>query len=220
VFASWSIFGTGLSLGRYAGDLDELAIFGRALSDIEIGELFLAGADGMCSTECTQRADDAFQGATVTDHSGLRSSSADGAFGATHISPEVDSLLFEDGLSDGTVHFVEWQTASPIVFAGIGLRALHESATTQRAFRKVRVEARTVGGSFQTVYERDVVLPYAPASNELMHCARLRPALYQQFRAHFTQDGPAGFSGPRVMEIDGVGLPLRVFRDGYEEAVN
>ena len=217
VFASWEVFGSGFTLGRYAGDLDELAVFGRALSDEEIGELFLAGSDGMCRAACTQRADDAFQGALVTGNTGLRSSNPDGIFGATNVSPEVDSLLFQDGLADGTVHTVEFETAEPIRLSGLGLHAFHDSlADTQRAFRNVRIEARALGGNFQTIYERDVVVPYAPASRELTHCVALRPVLWQQFRAHFTQDGPAGFSGPRVLELDGIGQPDRMFRDGFE----
>jgi hypothetical protein len=220
VFAAWNVLGSGLSLGRYSGDLDEVQIFGRALDDTEIGELFLAGAQGLCPAACAQRADDAFEGALVTANSGLRSNLPDGLFGATNLSPEPDSLLFEDGKPDGTVHSIEWRIDAPVLLTGFGLRALHDSvANTQRALRHVKLQARPVGGVFQTVYERDVLVPYRPAGNELMHCARLRPALYQEFRAEFTQDGPAGFSGPRLMELDGFGLPHLVFRDGFEGSI-
>lgn len=218
VFASWEVFGSGLSLGRYSGDLDELAVFDRALSEMEIGELFLAGRQGLCTTQCTQHADDAFQGATITSTTGLRSSHPGGIFGAVDVSPEVDSLLLADGQADGTVHAIEWETRTPVLMDAFGLHAMHDAFDdTQRAFRHVRMQARLSGQPFATVYERDVVLPYAPGDRQLSHCAKLRPALYQEFRVEFTQDGPAGFSGPRVLELDGIATPVRVFHDGFEE---
>jgi hypothetical protein len=218
VFASWSVIGSGLTLGRYQGDLDEVTVYARALGDEEIADIFAAGSGGKCKPDCpVQRIDDAWQGALVTSHSGLLSTDASGMFGGENASPELDSTIFRDGEPDGTVHSIEWETEAPIALAGLGAFAFHDSiASTQRAFRQIRVQARAIGGSFATVYESAVTLPYAPDSRELRRCPNLRPLRAQQFRAEFTQDGAPGFSGPRVMELDGIGLPDEVFRDGFE----
>lgn len=220
VFASWELIGSGSTLGRYAGDLDEVTVYGRALSDLEIAGLASAGASGKCRPACArQRTEDAWQLAQVSSHSGTLSSIPDGMFGATNASPEADSTLFADGQPDGTVHAIEWQTDTPVTLAGFGLLAFHDgNANTQRAFRRVRLQARELGGGFATLYDAPIVLPYEPAGRELERCVNLRPRLWQEFRAEFTQDGPAGFSGPRVVELDAVGLADAIFRDGFESA--
>lgn len=215
VFASWEVLGSGLSLGRYDGDLDEIAIFDRVLDEAEIEALFLAGSDGLCRRECNESDADGFQGATVLGTSPLRSIAPDGIFGGDGNLPEPSSLLFADNEADGTVHAIEWRTVRPVQLESLGLHAFHDQPTqTQRAFRHVRIEARLPGQPFTTIYDRDVTVPYAPGGRELHHCARVRPGLYGEFRAEFTQDGPPTFSGPRIVELDGFGIG--VFRDGFE----
>ncbi|HVF33861.1 MAG TPA: hypothetical protein VND91_00890, partial [Candidatus Saccharimonadia bacterium] len=64
----------------------------------------------------------------------------------------------------------------------------------------------------------DIVTPYGPGSADLARCINLRPRTAQEFRATFTQHGPPGTSGPRVLELDANVLPNLLFRDGYEDA--
>jgi Concanavalin A-like lectin/glucanases superfamily len=217
VFASWNVIGSGLSLGKYRGDLDEVSLYGRVLSDAEILAIFNAGSAGKCKSTCTvERANDAWQGAQVTNHSGLRSTDASGMFGGENASPEPTSTLFADGQPDGTVHSIEWQTAQPISLGGFDVFAFHDSVSNfQRGFRHLNLQARQIGGSFVTIYDAPVVVPYASASRELRRCVNLRPLLAQQFRAEFTQQGPPGFSGPRVVELDAI-APDRIFAHGFE----
>lgn len=218
VFASWNTIGSGLSLGVYAGDLDEVTLYRRALSDIEIADLFLAGADGKRKPECVvERSDDLWEGALVTSNTPLLSSTANGMFGAQNVSPEATSTIFQDGLPDGTVHAVEWETGSPVTLASMALFALHDGLDLpNRRFRNLRIQARAVGGSFVTIYNSPILLPYELDSRELRRCPNVRPIFAQQFRVEVVQEGTLAVSGPRVMELDGLGLPTLIFRDGYE----
>lgn len=220
VFASWSIIGAGSTIGYFNGDLDEITIYDRALGDDEIAALFEAGIAGKCKPACPlERNDDAWQAALVTDHTPLRSSGPGGMFGATNVSPEPTTTLFAEGLPDGTVHAIEWQTATPVTLGGFGVYAFHsENDDTIRSFRHMRVQAREIGGNFETFYESPIVLPYGQGDNarELFRCPRLRPLHAQQFRAEFVQEGAAGlFSGTRVAELDGL-IHDPIFRDGLE----
>jgi hypothetical protein len=217
VFASWNRFGNGDVLGRFQGELDEPTVYGRALSDEEIADLFLAGSSGKCRRACGEDDRDAWQGAEVTDTSGLASNTADGMFGSDSASPEPETTLFADDRPDGSAHTIEWTSASPVTLAGFRLHAAHDApATPQRAFRQFRLEGRAIGGSFATLYDQPITVPYAVQSVELMRCVNLRPHLLQQFRATFVQDGAGAGSGPRVHELDAIGLPLEMFEDGYE----
>ncbi len=218
VFASWNIIGSGLGLGVYSGDLDEVTLYGRVLSDIEIADLFLAGVDGKRKPEClVERNDDLWEGAVVTSNTPLLSSNANGMFGAQNVSPEATSTIFQDGQPDGTVHAVEWETGSPVTLTSMALFALHDGIDLpNRRFRNLRIQAREIGGSFVTVYNSPILLPYAIDSRELRRCPNVRPILAQQFRLEVVQEGTNTFSGPRVMELDGLGLPRLIFRDGYE----
>ena len=219
VFASWSYLNYSI-IGTYTGDLDEVTVYDRALGDDEIATLFEAGSAGKCKPACPlERNDDAWQAALVTAHTPLRSTGPGGMFGATNISPEPTTTLFDEALPDGTVHAIEWQTATPVTLGSFGVYAFHsENGNTIRSFRHLRIQAREIGGSFATFYESPVVLPYGQGNNarELFRCPRIRPLHAQQFRAEFVQEGAAGlFSGTRVAELDGL-IHDSIFRDGYE----
>jgi hypothetical protein len=210
VFASWSVIGSvdiG-GYGPYAGDIDELTIYDRALTAGEIGALVAAGANGKCKPECAiDHHDDLWERPTIGAHSALRSDRPDCLFGDTGCSPEPDALLFGDGEPDGTVQFIEWETPVPVTLGAISLWAFHDAIdNTQRAFRNVRIEARDSSGSMATIYESGIPLPYAQGDEgrDLFRCVRVRPIRSGQFRAEFVQDGPPGFSGSRVVELDGL----------------
>lgn len=221
VFASWSVLGS-INIGGYgpyAGDIDELTIYDRALDVAEIGAVFAAGAAGKCKPSCAvDRDDDLWQGASIGAHSPLDSDRADCLFGATGCSPETDTLLFADGLPDGTVHFVEWETSVPVTLGAIALHAFHDAFDdTQRAFRHVRIQARGEGGAMTTIYESGIPLPYAQGDDgrELLRCVAVRPIHSGQFRAEFVQDGESAFSGPRVVELDGL-VYDPIFADDFD----
>jgi hypothetical protein len=217
VFASWNVVGQGSALGGYEGDLDEMAVYSRVLTNAEILALFNAGSSGQCASTCPrERIDDAWQGATVTTHTGITSSTAGGLFGATNASPELNTLLFADVQPEDTVHAIEWQTAAPFYLGGFGLAAFHDGpANTQRSFKYVKLQARMPGGNFTTVFEATQEFPYVPGGRELDRCVHVRPIRAQQFRAEFTQNGPAGFSGPRIIELDAIASE-RIFADGFQ----
>lgn len=218
--ASWQVIGSGLGLGAFAGDLDEFTVYNRALGDAEIAALFAAGSAGKCKESCPMElSDDAWQGALVTSHTPLSSDSPDCLFGATDCSPEPTSILFADDLPDGTVHSIEWQTATPVALNGFVIFAAHDNGENlQRKFRHFRLQARMIGDSFATFYESPVVVPYGQGveARELLRCPSLRPLQAQQFRAEFVQDGAGGLSGPRVIELDGLTINDLIFTDRFE----
>lgn len=220
VFASWTIIGMESPFGSFAGDLDELTIYDRALTDDEIAALFAAGSDGKCKPTCVVgHSDDAWQDAEVIEHTPLRSgSSVDCMFGATNCSPEADTTTFAENLPADTVHAVEWQTVAPITLGRFNLWAFHDPDNNKRSFRHVRVQARELGGSFATIYESPIVLPYGQGDQgrELFRCVNVRPVHAQQFRAEFVQSGSAGtFSGVRVAELDGL-IHDPIFHDDFD----
>jgi hypothetical protein len=236
-YASWNVIGSGLSLGRFQGDLDEVSVYDRALGDEEIAAIFAAGGAGKCKAGCggggTGASDDAWdvtRGATVTASSQMHAtgavvdSFAQDSFGAqTAGAVEPGMTIFRDLAPDGTVHFVEWSTPAAFALHGFRLHAAHDEAPQQRAFRNFRLFAREAGAaSYTTVYGSPVGVPYPdsgallPNSRDLMRCPKLRPFAAQEFRAEFTQDGDFP-GGPRVIELDGFGPDL-LFADGFDPA--
>lgn len=221
-FASRNVIGSGLGFGHYRGDLDEVALYDRALTDAEIQGVFAAGSAGKCLPGCrVERHDDLFERAEVVSTTGLRSDRPDGLFGATDILPEADTLLFRDDAADGFAHAIEWRTSVPVTLHGTALHAMHDSdGGNDRAFRAFRLLARMPGGTYEALYDSAVRVPYPAVGADFrqQRCINLRPRLAQEFRAEFVQDGADSFPGPRVNELDGIGPDL-VFADGFESAV-
>jgi len=219
-YASWNTIGSGRGLGRFRGDLDEVSLYDRALTDAEILGIFAAGSAGKCKPDCgSEHHDDAFEHAQVTATSGILSSIPDGLFGAANATPEVDSLLFQDNMPDGFSHSIEWRTAAPFELDHFALSAFAgQPPTFVRAFRDFKLFARDIGtGQFVAVYDNPVRTPYpvVGADYRLHRCANLRPRLAQEFRAQFVQHGEGPFFGPRVMELDGF-APDFIFADGLD----
>jgi hypothetical protein len=139
-------------------------------------------------------------------------------FGAIGCTPEDDTMLFADGNPDGTVQFIEWQTPAPFMLGSVAVHAFHEAADdTQRAFRHLTIEARQTGGTFTTIYDSAIAVPYGDGAEgrELQRCINVRPIHAQEFRAEFVQDGSGALSGSRVQELDGL-LYDPIFSDAFE----
>ena len=220
MYASWGGIGTGLGLGRFRGDLDEVSLYDRVLSDAEIQGIFAAGSNGKCKAACdVERHDDAFEHASVTANSGILSNIPDGLFGATNASPELDSLLFQDNMPDGFSHSIEWHTAAPVELDHFALSAFAgQPPTFQRAFRDFKLFARDMlTNQFVPVYDSPVRTPYPVIGPDyrLHRCANVRPMRAQDFRAEFVQHGEGPFFGPRVMELDGF-APDLIFANAFE----
>jgi len=220
VYAAWNVVGSGLGLGRFRGDLDELSLYDRVLTDAEIQGIFAAGSNGKCKPACdVERHDDAFEHASVTASSGILSNIPDGLFGATNASPELDSLLFQDNMPDGFSHSIEWHTAAPVELDHFALSAFAgQSPTFQRAFRDFKLFARDMlTNQFVPVYDSPVRTPYPVIGPDyrLHRCANVRPMRAQDFRAEFVQHGEGPFFGPRVMELDGF-APDLIFANAFE----
>jgi hypothetical protein len=218
-YASWSTIGSGRGLGRFRGDLDEVSLYDRALTDAEIQGIFAAGSAGKCESACIEHHDDLFEHASVTANSGTVSTSLDGLFGATNVLPEVDSLIFQDNQPDGFSHSLEWHTAAPVTLDHFALSAFAgQPPTFQRAFRDFKLFARDMlTNQFVPVYDSPVRTPYPVVGPDyrLYRCANVRPMLAQEFRAEFVQHGEGPFFGPRVMELDGF-APDLIFADVFE----
>ena len=220
VYATWNVVGSGLSLGRFRGDLDEVSLYDRALTDAEIQGIFAAGSAGKCKPDCSiEHHDDLFEHAEVTSTSGILSTNPNGLFGATDVLPEVDSLLFQDNQPDGFSHSIEWHTAAPVPLDHFALSAFAgQPPTFQRAFRDFKLFARDSGtGQLVSVYYSPVRTPYPVDAGDyrMYRCANVRPIMAQDFRAEFVQHGEGPFFGPRVMELDGF-PPDLIFADDYE----
>lgn len=238
VYASWEGIGSGWTLGSFAGDLDEVSVYDRALGDAEIAAIVAAGSAGKCRATCggggTGATDDLWdvaRGGTVIASSELHSTAgeqdsfATDSFGAaTTAAIEPGMTIFRDQDPDGSLHFIEWSTPAVFELTGFRLHAAHDEAPQQRAFRAFRLLARGVDrGDYTTLYSGPAGVPYPDAgevlanSRELTRCPKLRPFPAREFRAEFTQDGGCLPCGPRVIELDGFG-PDSIFADGFEPA--
>lgn len=218
VFASWRMFGhTGL--GDYRGDLDEVTVYARALSDAEIAAIAAAGGAGKCRPACNAgREDDAWQGASVTAHSPIESEFPDAVFGGDGGDPEPDALIFT-GAQAGAVHTLEWQARTPVTIERLGILARHDSSLDdyRHGLRRITIQARTSGGSYVPIYTSRIAVPYGQGSDgsTLELCPRIRPVTAQEFRAEVEQAGDATASGPRLLALDAL-LIDRIFADGFE----
>ena len=150
-------------------------------------------------------------GATIASHSPLHPSAGNiqGMFHAN----DANWTFFADNMPTGTVHSVEWTTASPVTINSIRLWAFGDSwANNSREFESVTLKAKSPGSP-----TFDVILgtfpqthPYTHLGDTLILDARVTPVLASAFRAEFLQyTAGFGFDGPRIIELDGYeGRPL------------
>ncbi|MGQ0529472.1 MAG: Calx-beta domain-containing protein, partial [Panacagrimonas sp.] len=208
----------------YRGDLDEISVYKRVLTDVEIQQIFDAGRGGKCKPAClanltegvTTDLWDTAQGSSVLSTSGLLGTSvATDLFGTTLSSVEPGHILFRNDQPDNAVHTVEWQTPRLMTAEQFKLRASHDNLVdTTRAFREFRLFGfDPLSSSFVQLYRSPIVFPYAGPSSiqppdtrgsHLYACPNIRPLASNRFRAEFVQRGAGINSGPRVFELDGL----------------
>jgi hypothetical protein len=159
-------------------------------------------------------------GAVITAHSAL--DPADGSphpydaaniFGArigTYLEGATGRCIFADLEPAGFVHFVEWQTASPVALRSFRLYATGDlSPVTGREFKTFRLFAKEPGQSLKLLHEASPNLPFSFVDPKyyLLINANVQPTTAQEWRAEWVVDGsvPALFNGPRIIELDGFG---------------
>lgn len=131
---------------------------------------------------------------------------------------ESGNTLFRDGQRKGTVHFVEWSTKTPVSLEGLRLFAAHDSVrcttpanASQRAISNFKILTKLQKeDKFKEILSEKVQVPYQFVNNThgLVFERDSLSVKAQYFRAEFTQNGATGFSGPRIMELDGFGSPV------------
>ena len=158
---------------------------------------------------------DVSQGTVVTDYSVVHPiSNIANMFGHSVFDPrygEGENTLFVDGEPAGFTHWVEWQTASPILINSFNLVASHDGANTDyRAFQSFGLYGWT-GTAWDPLYSCDVSNPYGGGETytetyQLELYDTFSAVTSQKFRAEFVQYSSAGgrvASGPRIHELDG-----------------
>lgn len=160
---------------------------------------------------------DVSQGARVTSISGRANPTfrPENIFGASFpTSDGLPAFTFEDGKPAGFVHYVEWETISPVSVSRIHLHAQGDgpSAANGREFNRVRIYAKSPGSSTYN----NLLLDYTPSSPysfenfdvRLLVSTNFPPVTATQFRAEFVDTGVTLFSAPRVWELDAFGAAL------------
>jgi hypothetical protein len=149
-------------------------------------------------------------GITITATSGIRGGfAAEDMFGATASFMEPSDTIFADGDGDGFVHFIEWQTPSPVTVGSVALFAVGDGPTynNEREFDRFVLKVRSPGSAAfdQVIYEYSASHPYVfvdPASYALV-LAPIPAVTAQAFRAEFVQrNAGRGYDGPRILELD------------------
>ncbi|HUR47764.1 MAG TPA: hypothetical protein VMZ27_17905 [Candidatus Saccharimonadales bacterium] len=126
-------------------------------------------------------------------------------FGATSgTRGTAGNVLFEDGHTNGFVHYVEWSTPVPVTLRSYRLFA---GGDGMREFASFTLKAKSIGSSIfdLTIDKFTPVHPYVfPEGSPLLHSADVNSVTAQQFRAEFVNRA-GGSDGPRIIELDGFG---------------
>lgn len=128
--------------------------------------------------------------------------------------PETGSAIFSDSAPDGFVHFIEWETSSPVTLQSFGLIGAHETAFNGylRAFRGFRLLARRDGDEqFALLHDECVPVPYGSGycGSLLVRFRNLqKPVTARSFRVEFIQNGTGTYHGARAIELFGFDAPL------------
>ena len=198
----------------------------RAAADAarKTGEAFvIMGAAKAIGTDRISSSDvfDTASGAQVTDAFSAKNpqSMFSGAKG-----PRFSPTVFPDGESMKTGHPIEFQTKRPTTIQSVALFAAHDSIRYRRAFKWFVLYARK-DGRLEQIAEYTPALPYGGNCSKdpclppdirfapgtvLSVCINVsKPIQAQHYVAEFYQavSRLEGFSGPRVLQLDGYEKP-------------
>jgi hypothetical protein len=161
-------------------------------------------------------------GTTVTNSSAVHpNSNINDMFGASLSPVEATNTVFADGLPQGTIHSVEWQTVGDVTLRSFVLNAAHDGPAgvrdaNFRGFGAFRLYADD-GSGFEEIFAYNPGNPFdtsvAPPNGivdnigygALSLGVNIIPVTADRFRAEFVQLGPANghADGPRIRELDG-----------------
>jgi hypothetical protein len=197
----------------------------RAASDAarKTGEAFVVmGAARNIGTDRISSSDvfDIASGAEVTNASGAKNPK-DMFSGATGSSARA--TVFPDGGSMEAGSPIEFRTKNPTTIRSVALFAAHDSIRYRRAFKWFVLYARN-GGKLEKLVEYTPALPYGGNCSKdsclpniryapgtvLSVCVNVsNPVQTQHYVAEFYQavSRLEGFSGPRVLQLDGYAKP-------------
>ena len=178
-----------------------------------MGAVKIIGTDRISHTDLF----DIASGVEVTGSSGAKNPSD--MFSGTPGSAER-ATVFADGQPVGYAHWIEWRTNHKTTIKSVGLHAAHDQIRVRRAFSNFKLFAKRQD-RWVVIAEYTPALPYGgdcskgvcPApdvaykpGSVLSVCVNVnRPVEAQEYRAEFTQAVSAleGFSGPRILHLDG-----------------
>jgi hypothetical protein len=129
---------------------------------------------------------------------------------------ETGTIVFRDGMPDGYVHSLEWETPAAVTLRSFGVIGFHQAADEvfERAFRTFRLYARTDANSpYQLIWTEEVPVPYGQGHFSTMRYIFRNfdaPVTGSQFRAEFVQNGTGPWFGPRVIAMYGFTNSLNV----------
>jgi hypothetical protein len=114
-----------------------------------------------------------------------------------------------DGMPDGTVHWTEWETSTPVTIRSFGLVGFHQPADQwfERSFRMFRLFTwNDAEGKYAAIYSEEIPVPYGNGYfSSLLYLFRNldAPVTAQRFKAEFVQNGAGPYFGPRVIALYG-----------------
>jgi hypothetical protein len=162
---------------------------------------------------------DISNGITIAATSGIRAGfSAADIFGAI-TSAEPGQTVFDDGLPEGFVHFVEWKTPNPITLTSFTLAAGGDgpALNNEREMAKFVLKAKLrAGDPFVTIYTYTPTHPYTFLGPDLtLVSTSILSVDAQYFRAEFVQwnagRGIRWTAHYRIGRIRAFSCPSRVY---------
>lgn len=161
---------------------------------------------------------DVARGIRIVSHSplypGCRPEDLFGSLLSSVGTPETGSAIFDDSQPDGFVHFIEWETSTPVTVRSFGVIGAHETALLGfiRAFRGFRLYAQREGDTgYSLLYDETVPVPYGSGfcGSLLVRFRNLQSAVTaRRFRVEFIQNGSGTYHGARAVELYGFDVPL------------
>ena len=161
---------------------------------------------------------DVSAGAQVTGSSPVKNNTTDMFSGAQGSADRA--TVFTDGQPVGTTHWIEWHTRGDVTVKSVGIFAAHDQTRFRRAFSNFKLYAKRQN-KWVEIAQYSPSLPYGgscasdpclpPAvkfqpGTVLAACVNVNtPTTASEFRAEFVQavSELEGFSGPRVLQLDG-----------------